>query len=379
MNLSAYLANNMIELSPHLSMNNANSDKRSALRGALIAFYSTTEAWDYSPPLLQKGWSDDNKEIVRQSERTSNSFMMHYYVSIVLCHLFIEHLLTGILFEIHPSFLYRKTKRKEVFDPIRFAHEPSEYKNHHTIDYNQKIKRVIYLIQQADKLPVDLRIPVKYHFLINHETAMVDLGFVRNETIHLGKRNLSPYFYEVLWVNSLIPLVQDYLDCDKVNNVWLKRKVFCGIDIIGKIVDLKLNEDISDLVQMDITNRRLIELYHIKELGRTSYNNWICLDLEDYSPEVIGNIYETQINPSRRYGEEIAKNLLKKRDYHQAHHCPCCGSKALVSYEIWTETITQRRHVNSAMCTLCTYAVKSALGDPFEFEIVDSPILVYLD
>ena len=222
------------------------------------------------------------------------------------------------------------------------------------------------LIEKDSKISEGFKVPPKYHFLINHREALTELSHQRNEIIHAGDKILAKYAYELLMIKYIIPLIRAVLKNEK-RMPYLDRNTACEVNVLCELSKMKLHENY--LANLDLAQKNLKKINHLKELGRASYENPLGM-FENYGSEDSEQIIENVINtPIRKQSIDDALLRVYSGKAHKNHNCPCCGTDTLVTFEEWKYASDNRTCVEKARCLLCTYSVNRSIGEPSAFGI----------
>jgi len=349
--------------------------KLTALREGLKSYYETysiTSSGFYE--YIHKGHS---KAVL--SKIRGHDFLIRYFSSIIFIHLSFEHYLTEIL-ENKTPILSRLSVRKEV-DLIKILSgniHSIDTKNKNNIDFSEALSRIEGLIENHNSLPTEFQLDAKYHFLKSHIDTLKILATLRNDIIHAGKTMLNRYVYECFFVNQLLPLVREYLKTQNPTP-YIERNLFCNKNVIDEICKFPLSENYETLSNYDDLTEKLRRINHFKELGRASYNNPIHM-LEDIKTEEHKKSIEEHYNRKKR--EEATLNVQFRQGtlgHYEVHTCPCCGTVSLTTFEYWTIFANNKTRVETAECSVCTYKVNLMIGEPKEFDIMETELFTYVD
>lgn len=372
--LPNFLKNNLIEFSNSKTSIFPDS-KLTSLRHGLENYFDTYNIFsDGFYDYLQKG----NSKVILSSVRGHN-YLIRYFSSITFIHLSFEHLLIELLGE-KSAILSKLILNKEV-DLIKIltgkinSIDTSAKKN---VDYSIALFRVEELIKNDNELPVEYRIDPKFHFLANHIETLQQLAILRNDIIHSGKTILNRYVFEHFFVNKVLPLVREYLNTQTPIPL-LERNLACNKNVIDEIIRYPLPEKYEDIANFDNLSKTLRRINHFKELGRASYKNPLNM-FENVTSEEHKKALKENVN--RRKIEEAQLNVHFKQEklgHYEVHKCPCCGTNALTTFDFWTILVDNRTRVQTAECSVCTYKININIGEPKEFEIMDTELFKFLD
>jgi len=372
--LPDFFKNNLIEFNSSETPMFPDS-KLTSLRHGLENYFETYNIFSSSfYEYLHKGHSNVVLSAVR-----GHDYLIRYFSSISFIHLSFEHFLTEILDGKSP-ILSKLTLTKEI-DLIKILTgkvntiDTSAKRN---IDYSIALNRIEELIKNDQDLPNEFRIDTKFHFLINHIETLKQLAFLRNDIIHSGKTILNRYVYELFFVNKVLPLVREYINT-QTSTPFLERNLFCNKNVIDEIARNPLPEKFDDIANYQDITTKLRRVNHFKELGRASYKNPIHM-LENVNSEEHKKSLEENVNKRKR--EEASLHVHFKQEilgHYEVHTCPCCGTNSLTTFDYWTVLVDNKTRVETAECSVCTYKVNINIGEPKEFDIMDTELFKFLD
>jgi hypothetical protein len=362
---------NLIRINPFFP-----DSKHTALRDGLYNYYETYRIFSGSGfyTYFHKGYSE-----AVLSEAKSHDYITKYFASVTFIHLYFEQLIIEILDSINPILAKgRLNKELDLVNVISNQYSSIDFKNKNNVDYYIALQRLEVLINNDNTIPNEFKVPPQYHFLIDHLETLRILAKLRNDIIHSGQHILNRFFYELLFVNRLLPLICKLLRLDKPVP-FLERNLACGINILNKIIEEPLIEDYRDLSKYDDLTKNLNRINHLKELGRASYNNPIHM-LEDVVSEEHKQSIEESFN--KRKKEEAKLQVLFKQYYlghYEIYSCPCCGVNSLTTFDYWTVIANQKTRVEKAECAVCGYTIHIELGEPKNFGFLTDEIFKYVD
>lgn len=364
-------SDNLININPF-----SPDSKHTALRDGLLNYYSTYSIFSDSGSFayFNKG---PNKLIL--TDVKSNDYITKYFVSITFVHLYFEQLIIEILENINPILAKGKLNKEiDLVNLICNQYNNIDIKNKNNIDYSVALQRLELIIKHNDVIPNAFKVPLKYHFLIGHFETLLILSKLRNDIIHSGQHILNRFFYELLFVNKLLPLIGGLLRLEKPMP-FLERNLACGFNVIDKIIEEPIIENFRNLSKYDKITKNLKRINHFKELGRASYNNPIHM-LEDVISEEHKKTIEESFN--KRQKKEAEVQVLFKQHYlghYEIHSCPCCGLKSLTTFDYWTVIADNKTRVEKAQCAVCGYTIHIELGEPKDFGILNEELFKNID
>ncbi len=350
--------------------------KHTVLRNGLLNYYATTSIFSDSGffEYFRKG---SNGSIL--SEVRSHDYIIKYFASITFVHLYFEQLILEILENINPILAKgRINKEIDLVNLICNQYNSIDIKNKNNIDYSIALQRLEFLIIHNDVIPNEFKVPTKYHFFVAFFETLRILAKLRNDIIHSGQHLLNRFFYEVLFVNKLLPLICGLLRLEKPMP-YLERNLACGLIVLDKIIEEPIIENFQDLSKYEELTKNLNRINHFKELGRASYNNPIHM-LEDVISDEHRKTIEQSFNKRQR--EEAELQVLFKQHYlghYEIHSCPCCGLKSLTTFDYWTVIADNKTRVEKAQCAVCGYTIRIELGEPKDFGILNDRLFKYID
>jgi hypothetical protein len=153
----------------------------------------------------------------------------------------------------------------------------------------------------------------------------------------------------------------------------VERNIHCGVNILNELCEIKLNTEYNS-ENFDSLTKKLRHINHLKELGRASYHNILHMGV-GFNEAQKQNV-ETHNIRIRVPKEREALFKQSESDFYQVHNCPCCGAASLGNFEKWENIEDGTIRVESAHCQLCTYFIKSAIGEPKEFGLMKEDIFV---
>lgn len=372
----------MKELSDFFKLNMIDFDKSMKPDGKLTALREGLKSYYETYSITSNGFYDyiykAHSKVVLGDIR-GHDFLIRYFSSVAFIHLSFEHFLTEILENTTP-ILSRLSVKKEIdFINILSGNIHSiETANKKNIDFSEALSRIERLIENHNSLPKEFQIDTKYHFLKNYIKTLKILATLRNDIIHVGKTMLNRYVYECFFVNQILPLVREYL---KTQNTapYVERNLYCNKNVIDEICKFPLCEKYENLSNYEEIIKNLRRINHFKELGRASYNNPIHM-LEGIQTEEQKNNIEESYNRKKRSEADLIVEFLQDRlGHHKVHTCPCCGTTSLTTFEYWKNLDDSRTRVQTAECSVCTYKVNLIIGEPKDFDIMDTELFSYID
>lgn len=349
--------------------------KLTALRKGLMDYYETYSIWTHG---FYEYFHKEQSKIVL-SEVKGHDYLIRYFSSITFIHLSFSQFLFEILENKSPIFA--KLKLDNQFDLIKIftgGINSIDVSKSNYVDYSIALSRVEQLIQNNSNLPTNLQLDTKYHFLLNHIKTLKQLSILRNDIIHSGKQMLNRYVYECFFVNQLLPLIREYINT-QIPSLYLERNLYCKKNVINEISKLKLPEKFDDLVGYDELCKNLRRINHFKELGRASFFNPIHM-MEEVTSEEHKKTLEENINKKIRDKANLHVHFRQEiLGHYEVHTCPCCGTKSLTTFDYWTVLINHKTRVETAECSVCTYKVNVNIGEPKEFDIMNTELFTFLD
>ncbi len=336
--------------------------KFTILKLGLRNYYATFKSFNH-----KKGFSyfEGNKSEVL-SFAIEHEYITTSYNSILLIHLFFEQYINEILYNINPILIYGKLNKEidlvnaltNKWDKIALGKK--------SIEYNNKLSRICELISNDDASLNAFRVPMCYHFILEHKNALEELSHQRNEIIHSGDKILAKYAYELLMSNYVLPIVKEVLLVQE-KPYWIKRKTHCDIDVIEELSNIKLPE--NHLTQLEAVQLSLKKINHYKELGRASLENPLGMFEHGGDHEHKRKIEQIHNGPLRQIANSEAMLRATFISSHKIHTCPCCGTNSLLTFDFWKYFEDNSLWVEKAKCFLCTYSISRDIGEPSEFGI----------
>lgn len=178
------------------------------------------------------------------------------------------------------------------------------------------------------------------------------------------------FAFEYLVSQSLIPLIDKIIKAEKKylqNYLPHYFQTPTGIKLIDEFLKVKFDfTDFEDKSKSRSVAISLLNLGHLKEIGRTTFNILISNNISYYEP-----YYENPIGRVERFAESERQN----KDFYNLRECLCCGAKSMVVYRKpiaipWTED----KFISWFKCYNCDYSLKDNVGDPNFFNLSDKLI-----
>lgn len=358
--------------SPSLSPGNV----LSMLRLGLKNYYESYSAFSESKIkgyTYQIYWGNDKSTtVVMPNKGCTHEFLGCFNLSICYTQLFFELYIVEILDNISTVITRKNFKKSDSFlNELRKEKSKDKYCTNQTISYSIILERFKSLFDNADNILDEFKVPNKFHFLKEHIETLEVLRDWRNKINHSGKHVLYYYSFEVLFINLIMPIINKIISIED-DTVYLNRNLYCGFNVIDELSKIKLPYDYLSLGKQDEQEMLLKKINHFKELGRASFSN--PLYMGEWGSEALKNHLEAQ-NETKREIAEIEANIIHQPlNYYQRFTCPCCGTKTLMTFEYWTQTIDRATRPHKAKCILCSYEISSDIGEPKVFKIMDEAI-----
>ena len=315
-----------------------------------------------------------NKVIL--DEDRSHAYIGRYFTSITAIHSFYEHLLNTALDS--GKLKLSCLRIKDAHDIVLLLANKHEQlsTDGNTIEYTKKISLLEAMMKQDTHIPELLRVNPIFHFLIDHSTALKHIGKLRNDIVHQGAKTLLRYHYECLFINQIIPLVEDTLSLLEKSKVYIQKSLYCGVNVISTLRKQTLPHTISRS-NIEEAQIKLRHINHLKELGRAAFENplWMKADTPDLIQRE--HIHRSHNLDIITLAEKQAQELAQLGGYFEIFTCPCCGADSFVTYDlfIYREENNSAR-AESGKCTLCSYSINAMLGEPSAFGIMTHPVFV---
>lgn len=334
------------------------------------AAYSESKISGYTYQIYYN--NDKSTTVVMPHRGCSHEFLGCFNLSICYTQLFFELYIVKMLDNISTVITRKNLKKSDDFlTALLNENSKDKFRSKNTIKYNTILERFKVLLDNHNKIPEEFKIPKKFHFFNEHFESLNILRVWRNRINHSGKHVLYYYSYEVLFINHLLPLISKVLSIED-DTVYLNRNLYCGFNVIDELSKIKLPYDYLSLEKQDEQEMLLKKINHFKELGRASFSN--PLYMGEWGNEALKNHLEAQ-NVTKREIAEIEANIIHQPlNYYQRFTCPCCGTKTLMTFEYWTQTIDQTTRPHKAKCILCSYEISSDIGEPEVFRIMNETI-----
>ena len=331
------------------------------LRLGLKNYYETFKPFNAKSKFYYfEGQNSEKLDIVIDHEYIATS-----HSSIMFIHQFFEQYISQILFDVNPILLHGKFG-KDLDLVNALANDLSEIPTSaNSVGYSIQLERIMSLIERFSEFSTEFKVPTKYHFLQNHREALTELSHQRNEIIHAGDKILAKYAYELLMIKYIIPLIRAVLKNEKKMS-YLDRNTACEVNVLCELSKMKLHENY--LANLDLAQKNLKKINHLKELSRASYENPLGM-FEDFKSEDLPNIEKFHNAPIRKQSIDDALLRIYSGKAYKNHTCPCCGTDTLVTFEKWQYARNNDTWVEKARCLLCTYSINRSIGEPSEFGI----------
>jgi hypothetical protein len=191
--------------------------------------------------------------------------------------------------------------------------------------------------------------------------------------MHNGATIMNVIAFDYLVSQRVIPFVNEIIDaqvrfCDVERPFYFITR--SGIDVIKEIMKIRFQySDIENEIFRESVGSKLLNIGHLKELGRASYNDDYFLRANRFYHE---NHYE---NPDSR-SERCACAEKDASQFSKVVRCPCCNLYTLVVYrDSHFDTLFERNSLHSwCKCFNCDYSVSDRADDPHSFGITKEPI-----
>jgi hypothetical protein len=237
-----------------------------------------------------------------------------------------------------------------------------------TIEYAETIKRFKEINSYSKANPDNPHKDFisKYEFLLTNESQdfLNKLSVYRNRLMHNGNNLPNIFALDYLVSQGLVPIILKIAETEKENwNGYVPHyfETFTGIKIIERISQIKYSfEDFTNNNKHESLRYSLLELGHLKELGRASIN---------FYPFRKSNIlfYESYYDNPNGRDERFAESEKSYPNFYDLKSCPCCGIKSLVVYrkefkDLFTDGMD---FISWFKCYACDYSLKNNTGDPY--------------
>ncbi len=353
------------------------SAKYAVLKEALNNYYET----------FKSGWGDNSKSshfsVINEVHVISNSangheYIMNCYNSIIHMQMFLELYIVDLLESIHPILVKGKLNKEiDLLNAITWKFDESDFSNKKTIPFSDVLKRFEFLIDNNKNLPEVLRVDKQFHFFKHHINTIFTILEQRNNMLHRGKGILKDFALDLLWINHIIPLINDILKLEE-RIPFLDKNTFCNLNVLNELNSLKLDHDYKDTSKKDIFIKDLNRICHLKELGRASFKN--NLFMGEWGNERIKENFEEKYNKNiRGIAEFKAKLFHENLKYFNIYKCPCCGCKTLLTHEPWYIFADNRKKLYKAECIYCTYSINVHIDEPKLYGIMNDDLFIYID
>lgn len=353
------------------------SAKYAVLREALKNYYET----------FQSGWGDSwklghftviNNSHVELRSANGHDYVMNCYNAIIMLQMFLELYIVELLESIHPALVKGKlSKEIDILNVINWQFD-TDFSTKKTIQFSEVLRRLEFLINYEESLPENIRINEKYHFFRDHLDTINLILDLRNTMLHRGQRLLKDFALDLFWINHVIPVISEILSREDKRLVFLDRNTHCGINVLQELSSLKIDHNYSDISKVNEFVRQLNYICHLKELGRASFMNKKFMG--EFGDLEMANRINQGYEAKKLKEKELLADLLQKHmEYYQIHTCPCCGMKAMLTFEPWIMFDVNRTQLHKAKCFQCSYSINVHIGEPIEYGIMNENLFVYLN
>jgi hypothetical protein len=290
----------------------------------------------------------------------SHEYLIRFYSAVIFFQQFIELYIIEMLDRISPIIARGEFKDKELLRHFKEAAVVAG--NEKTLSITRILKRLQLLFKAIEN---DSRFNILSNktFLIEHLKTIKLLQKMRNDIVHSGKRVLTHYAYEVLFVSRVFPIVREVIKIEQ-NTTSMNRGLFCGINVIDEITKIKLPEEFSNPSTYDKNKKSLRHLTHLKELGRASLIN--SLYMGDWGNEKLKESLAIRNKLMQESPEDEARLLFEHGKAKKVARCPVCGTRSL--------TVVGAEGDKVAKCLFCAYSIESFVGEPKEFGIMQEAL-----
>lgn len=247
-----------------------------------------------------------------------------------------------------------------------------------TIEYQETRKRLreVFKLSSKKDSPVKLALIKNYQFLFapNCNEGLKELTWMRNRLMHNGTTLINVYGLDYLVTQHLVPVITKILlaEADLLGQYKLRFTVnSVEINILERLNQIRYNvTDFNDQSKHKALQLKILEIAHLKELGRACYENpmWPKMNQAYHEP-----YYD---DPIGRY-ERFAESENKHPDFITIQKCPCCGVKSVVVYKHKLEPKifeSEPDFISWLKCYCCGYHIKDNIGDPYYFKIFKSNV-----
>lgn len=350
--------------------------KYTALRQGLLDYYRTYHSMNGNFYEYLEKYPNGTIDLAQSK---GNDFLTRYFASVSLIQLFIEQYIKEILETVDPLLVNSSLPKENKFMAEIGTNNISAFTllgSDKTIPYSYQLKRLCLLIKNDASIPINYRIPSRFHFIEKNEEFLSHMAGIRNSIIHKGNQIMTKYSFEVQFVNYIIPFIRTILRLEN-QEVFLERNIYIGINILDELNKLKLDVDYKNSLKFEKIKETLRLINHLKELGRASYQNRLYMG-EGITQEQLAHQEESHNKKYRIVSALEARIKVRWFGFEAIYFCPCCGTNSLTTHEHWTSTTNGRTRVESAKCFECSYSINKEIGEPKEFNIMTERIFNYV-
>jgi len=189
------------------------------------------------------------------------------------------------------------------------------------------------------------------------------LNWYRDRILHNGNKLPSLWLLDYTLSQRVLPVVKDIINIDqaKYKTEFFYFKTITGIAVLDKICSVKFEfTDLYKKTKQNFAFASLLKLGHLKELGRANMNMNLFVRANKAT-------YEYNYHDPLGRGERFANAEKKHPDFRGISHCPCCGIKSLVLYNITVDDFfneNKKQLVSWVKCYTCDYHLRYDTGEP---------------
>jgi hypothetical protein len=201
---------------------------------------------------------DYSNVFVQIDKACSHEYLIRFYSSIIFFQQFVELYIVKLLDKISPSVSRTKFKDNDI---VKYLSQctSDEQPGEKTLPMTQILQRMQRLFKADPKIDSRLCVLTDKTFLMTHLETIRLLQEMRNDVAHSGKRVLTHYGFEMLFVKKVFPMVKVIVSAE-ANTTSLNRKLTCGLNIIDEICKIKLPEDPTNPSVYERNKKKLMYL-----------------------------------------------------------------------------------------------------------------------
>lgn len=284
---------------------------------------------------------------------------------------FFEHYLKNQLYCLHPELVMRIKGKLDLSYLLNKPRPEAPKGRIQTIQFKDTLSRFYLALQYPVTCKILNELNGQNFSQIfkndDRKEGLELLGEYRNRLLHNGSKLPSLWMLDYFISQVIAPFIRDILAMDKSANTnypyYLRTP--SEIDILTQICKISFHPD--DLLQSEKKSqafRSLMELGHLKELGRASLNMTI------FAREYGQAGYEYNYKDIKGRGQRIALAESKHEHFEMIKDCPCCENRSLVLYSLETPDIFDIEVTNTikwVKCYTCEYHLRINTGEPKSF------------